>query len=241
MIKVYGFGESFGLPDPSPFVVKVANYLRMIGVPYEMLAGDARKAPKGKLPYISDGGQVVADSSFIIDYLRKTYKDLDVGMSAHDRAIATSCKSMLEEHLYFVMVTQRWKEDRGYDILKQRFAATMKNAGVPGFLIPTVSGFVRKQVIKAVNAQGMGRHTPEEIEDIAVSLLDALSELLGDHPYFLGDTPRSIDATVFAWLWLIIDAPYEGRVKQHACSKANLVRYNTHMKQTYWKDWKSVT
>jgi hypothetical protein len=43
---------------------------------------------------------------------------------------------------------------------------------------------------------------------------------------------------VFAWLWLIIDAPYEGRVKQHACSKANLVRYNTHMKQTYWKDWK---
>ncbi|MBL8633780.1 MAG: glutathione S-transferase family protein [Myxococcales bacterium] len=238
MIKVYGFGASFGLPDPSPFVVKVANYLRMIDVPFELLPGNARKAPKGKLPYIDDGGTLLADSSFVIDYLRKRYKDLDVGISARERALATACKSMLEEHLYFVMVTQRWKEDRGYEILKQRFAGTLRKAGIPGFLIPTVSSLIRKQVIKTVNAQGMGRHTPEEIEEIAVNLLDSLSELLGDQKYFLGDAPRSIDATVFAWLWLIIDAPYEGRVKQHACSKPNLVRYNAHMKQTYWKDWK---
>ncbi len=236
MIKVYGFGPSFGLPDPSPFVVKVVNYLRMIGVPYELLPGNARRAPKGKLPYIEDGSEVVSDSSFVVDYLRKKYKDLDAGISAHDRALAQACKSMLEEHLYFVMVTQRWKEDRGFEVLKTRFAGTLQKAGVPGFAIPFVSNMIRKQVIKTVNAQGMGRHTPAEIEDMAVAILDSLSELMGAHQYFLGDVPRSVDATVYAFLWLILGAPYEGRVKQHAQSKANLVAYTERMKAQYWKD-----
>ena len=110
-----------------------------------------------------------------------------------------------------------------------------------GIATSTVAGLVRKQVIKTVNAQGMGRHEEAEVDAMGVAALTSLSTLLGDNKNFLGDAPRSIDATVFAWLWLIIDAPYEGRVKQHACSKPNLVRYNAHMKQTYWKDWKSVT
>lgn len=238
MIKVYGFGASFGLPDPSPFVVKVANYLRMIGVPYEMLAGDARKAPKGKLPYISDGGQVVADSSFIIDYLRKTYKDLDVGMSAHDRAIATSCKSMLEEHLYFVMVTQRWKEDRGFAVLQKGLVEILRKGGIPNFATSTVAGLVRKQVIKTVDAQGMGRHGEAEVDAMGVAALTSLSTLLGDNKNFLGDAPRSIDATVFAFLWLILAAPYENAVKAYAKSQPNLVAYTERHKTQYWSDWK---
>ena len=87
MVKLYGFGAGLGLPDPSPFVVKVAHYLRMIAVAYEPCAGNARKAPKGKLPYIEDSGAVVADSSFILDHLRKKYQDLDAGMNAQDRAL----------------------------------------------------------------------------------------------------------------------------------------------------------
>ena len=54
---LYGFGAGLGLPDPSPFVVKVAHYLRMIAVAYEPCAGNARKSPKGKLP-ISNSGAV---------------------------------------------------------------------------------------------------------------------------------------------------------------------------------------
>jgi len=238
MIKVYGFGPSFGLPDPSPFVVKVANYLRMIDIPFELLPGNTRTAPKGKLPYIDDGGTVVSDSSFVIDYLRKKYKDLDVGVSAHERALATAYKSMLEEHLYFVMVTQRWKEDRGFEILKTGLIGTLQKGGVPGFAVSFVSNLIRKQVIKTVNAQGMGRHSPSEIEEMAVTMLDSVSELLGDHKYFLGEVPRSVDATVFAFLWLILGAPYEGRVKQHTQSKANLVAYTEQMKAQYWKDAK---
>ncbi|MFO0657829.1 MAG: glutathione S-transferase family protein [Polyangia bacterium] len=238
MVKLYGFGAGLGLPDPSPFVVKVAHYLRMIAVAYEPCAGNARKAPKGKLPYIEDSGAVVADSSFILDHLRKKYQDLDAGMSAQDRALAVAVKALLEEQLYFVMVTQRWKEDRGFAVLQKGLAEILRKAGLPSFAITTVAGLIRKQVIKTVNAQGMGRHSEQEVEDIGIASLESLSELLGDKKNFLGDAPRSIDATVFAFLWLILAAPYENAVKAYAQSKTNLVAYTERHKTQYWSDWK---
>ena len=34
MLTFYGFGSAFGLPDPSPFVMKSEVQLKMAGVPY---------------------------------------------------------------------------------------------------------------------------------------------------------------------------------------------------------------
>ena len=33
MITLYGFGPLFGLPDPSPFVLKTMTQLKMAGLP----------------------------------------------------------------------------------------------------------------------------------------------------------------------------------------------------------------
>ena len=42
------------------------------------------QGPKGKLPYITDGANTVADSTFILDYLKATYGDqLDAGLDLH--------------------------------------------------------------------------------------------------------------------------------------------------------------
>ena len=65
MITLYGFGPAFGLPDPSPFVIKVEVLLKMAGLEFRTDANGFRKAPKRKLPYIDDGGTIVADSTFI--------------------------------------------------------------------------------------------------------------------------------------------------------------------------------
>ncbi|MBX9811968.1 MAG: glutathione S-transferase N-terminal domain-containing protein [Burkholderiales bacterium] len=44
--------------------------LRMAGLPYECPRGaNHMRAPKGKLPYIEDNGRLIADSTFVIDYL----------------------------------------------------------------------------------------------------------------------------------------------------------------------------
>ena len=66
MIILYTFGPYFDLPDPSPFVMKAEVLLKMADLPYETDTGGFNKAPKGKLPYISDDGEIVADSTFIL-------------------------------------------------------------------------------------------------------------------------------------------------------------------------------
>lgn len=238
MVKLHGFGEMLGLPDPSPFVLKVAHYLRMIAVPYEPCPGNPRKAPRGKLPYIEDGSQVVADSSLIVDYLRKKYQDLDAGLLPQDRALSTAVRALLEEHFYFLMVAQRWKEDRGFRVLAPGFTALMKKTGMPGFLVPVVASLARKQIVSTLHAQGTGRHSPQQIEALGIGALESVSVLLGDKPFFLGDAPRSIDATVFAFLWLVLGTPYENEVQAFAQKQSNLVAYTERNRTRYWSDWK---
>src|SRR5271165_1335916 len=89
MITLYGFGPAMGLPEISPFVTKAHILLRMAGIPYETNAnvGGFLKAPKGKLPYISDDGAVVSDSTFIRFHIEKKYGfDFDHGLSRAEMA-----------------------------------------------------------------------------------------------------------------------------------------------------------
>ena len=65
MIILYTFGPYFGLPDPNPFVRKAEVLLKMADLPYETDTTAFNKAPKGKLPYINDDGEITADSTFI--------------------------------------------------------------------------------------------------------------------------------------------------------------------------------
>ena len=62
-INLHQSPAAFGISNPSPFCMKVETYLRMIGEPFEIKSADPRKAPKGKLPFIKDGGIVVSDLS----------------------------------------------------------------------------------------------------------------------------------------------------------------------------------
>ena len=83
MIKLYKFGPIGDICDPSPFCVKVEAYLRMTNQPYETVSGAQylRKAPKRKLPYIEDNGKIIADSSFILNYL-KNFGDQPTSLDA---------------------------------------------------------------------------------------------------------------------------------------------------------------
>ena len=75
MITLYGFGPGLGMYDPSPFVLKVAAFLRLANIDYQY-NGNVNyvfKAPKKKLPYLDDNGTIVCDSTFIICHLKDRY------------------------------------------------------------------------------------------------------------------------------------------------------------------------
>ena len=62
----------------------------MAGIDYEVVAmADPRKAPKGKLPYIEDDGETIADSTVIIEHLKKKYGDtLNEGLPVRAATVA---------------------------------------------------------------------------------------------------------------------------------------------------------
>jgi hypothetical protein len=66
MRALHIFGAAFGLPDPSPFVVKADLLMKMSGLDYKITAGaDVRKGPKQKVPYITDNDKNIRDSTLI--------------------------------------------------------------------------------------------------------------------------------------------------------------------------------
>ena len=64
MLRLFQFPPNFGVPNPSPFCLKVETWLRMAGMDYQVkTVFDPRKAPKGKLPFIELDGRVIAEDT----------------------------------------------------------------------------------------------------------------------------------------------------------------------------------
>ena len=124
MITLFSFGPQFGLIDPSPFVLKVDAYLRMTNIPFTSSPsfGNLQRSPKGKLPYIEDNGQLIADSFFILQYLKNQYNiSLDEHLSTEQKALAHLVTKSIDENLYWCIVHSRWVRDDTWPTVKQAF------------------------------------------------------------------------------------------------------------------------
>lgn len=210
MITLYGYGEKIGVRDPSPFCLKVQTYMRMTGIEYNTYEklSNLQKAPKGKLPFIIDNpknnkvkrinkkGITVADSSFIVDYLKTSYSaDLDAWLTDEHKATSYLVMKSLEENFYFCLMYARWIDDAGWADVEEPFFGEL-----PGPLRLIISKVARKSAFKQAHAQGISRHSREEVHSIANKTIDALAAMLGDKPYFMGDAPCTLDACAFGFL-----------------------------------------
>ncbi len=223
MIKLYSFGSNFGVADASPFVLKVDAYMRMAGIQFKNIASleNLRKAPKGKLPFIDDNGEIIADSQAIIAHFKqKPEQDLDKDLTDEQRATGYLVTKSLDENLYFVLLYYRWFIDENWIITKDAFFGEL-----PFPLKYFLPGLIRKQVVKALKGQGISRHTNEEIQQILRSSLQSLSDLLGSRNYFFGDKPSSLDATAFAFLAQFILVDLDDQYNQIAREYKALVSY----------------
>ena len=109
MIKLFGFGAGFGLPEISPFVTKTEVQLRMAGLAYRKEQAMPPASPKGQLPYIEDEAERIADSTFIRAHIEGKYGfDFDAPLSLQQRAQAWAFERMIEHHVYWALVGARW-------------------------------------------------------------------------------------------------------------------------------------
>lgn len=235
MITLYQFSPTWDIPNLGQFNVKVETYLRMTKSPYKVVASLPLKAPKGKLPYIEDDGQVIADSRFIIEHLKAKYGDsLDKDLSAEQCAIMTAMQRLLEEHLYWVGMYARWQySDANWHHNKQAIFGSM-----PPLIRDIAAALYRKLIIeKQIYGHGMGRHNADEIFHLGAVDLDAVSAFLGNKPYFMGNAPTSLDASAFGILINTVRTPIASPLQQHALSLKNLPAYCDRMMTEFYPEF----
>ncbi|MGH8659704.1 MAG: glutathione S-transferase family protein [Gammaproteobacteria bacterium] len=227
VIKLYQFPTAFGLPNISPFCMKLECFLRMAKLDYQIVDfTNLRQAPKGKGPYIEEGEVRMGDSSLIIDYLQAKHGiDLDARLTTQQRAISVAFQALIEEHLYWVVVYNRWVDERNWPTLRELFFGRL-----PPLLRQTLPLIARRMVRRQLHAQGMGRHTAEEIYRFGLRDIGAIAEYLADKPFMHGESPTLIDACTFATVANILEPPFEGPVRQEAKRHANLLRYSERMR-----------
>lgn len=227
-VRLFAFGSGWGIPfdTAAPFPLKLATWLRMAGLPFEMIEeNDPSKGPKGKSPWIEHEGVRMGDSALIIEHLSARYGvDLDAHVDAASRAVGVAVQRMLEEHYHQCFEHQLFFGRGGPERIAS-FAAKMPPP-VRWILPPVFKRAFRKQL----HARGMGRHGDEVIIQQGKEDLDALSAILGDKPYILGDRRSSFDACVFGFLGVTIYVEGDNPLFVHAASLENLVRYTERMR-----------
>lgn len=236
MITLYTFGPAFGLPDPSPFVMKADVLLKLSGLPYQTNTKGFGKAPKGKLPYIDDDGERIADSTFIRLHLERKYGiDFDRGLDVRERAAAWAFEKLAEDHLYWMVVQARWMDDANFAKGPVNFFNR-----VPSLVRPIVIAMIRRKVRQSLHGQGIGRHSPAEVAALGTRGIVAIADYLADKPFFTGEAPTGADATVFAFAAGVLCPTFDTPLRTAAEAHDNLKRYVGRMTARFYPDWKEI-
>ena len=111
-LTLFQFKPMFGLPNASPFCMKLETYLRLVGLAYNVVHLKGRPhSSTGKAPYVEINGVLMAGSSLIITHLERTHgHPVDGKLTLAQRAEALAMQRLMEEHLYWVAVYMRWAD-----------------------------------------------------------------------------------------------------------------------------------
>jgi glutathione S-transferase len=222
MITLYGFGPYLGMPDGSPYCMKAEILLRMAGLEYvKNTSAGPDQGPKGKLPFIDDAGEVVADTSFIRAHIERKYGfDFDRGLDAVARAEAWAVERMLEDHLYWCCLHTRWGIQENFDKGPAHFFDR-----APEAIRDQLRTTARNKVLGYLQAQGIGRHTPDQITELGTRTLESLSALLGQRLWLMGDEPCGTDAAMTGMLATLLNGALDSPLRHRGLAHANLARY----------------
>ena len=234
MIELHQFAPHFGLPNASPFCMKVEAFLRLAGIKYDLVeVTNPAKGPYGKAPWIVDQGDIFPDSRIIIEHLNRKHayplrNELDEVTLAQHHTIMR----MLDESTNWVMAYERWLVPENAPIMRDTLFEAL-----PPLPRRLVFMMVQKGMRKALHGQGTGRLSRDEIELLGKKDIDALVSLLGDKPYFGGDKAAEIDATTLAYIAGFIHVPIRSKVCDYIREQDSLVAYSERLMKEVFPDF----
>ncbi len=227
-ITLYQFTPMFGLPNPSPFCMKLETYLRLAGLAHKVVTlKSLKQSPTGKAPYIEIDGAVIADSGLIINHLERRFgHPVDGRLTLVQRAESLALQRLMEEHLYWVAVYMRWVDPGTRALWRPHM---QKLLGLPAFTMPIIARLAARGIMRTLRGQGLGRHTPEVIWQMGTADIQALAHWLGNRAWGFGEAPTAFDAGLAAIIGNIIRTPWDNPLRAAALKHTSLVAHFERM------------
>lgn len=236
MIKIYQFPRSRNIPSDSPFCMKLESYIRAVDIEYEnKFIMDSKESPTGKIPYVSDNNKIISDSGLIIEHYEGIIdRPLQASLSSIEKATTLAYLRLLEEHLYWSIVYSRWVDPEGLKYWKE---ALMNSINVPKLAFKLMFPAVQKRVRKQLQGHGIGRHTTKQIYLFAQENLQALSDFLGDKPFFFGEEPTLLDHSAYSHVASLVHLPFDSLLKDAMYTQKNLIQHYERMMQRFFPEF----
>lgn len=228
MITLHQFPAAWDVISASCFCAKLETFLRWQMLPYRSVHSLSLKgAPKGKVPYIVLDGDTLGDSDLVIHHLSQRF-DLNPFPALNDeqKAQARAIHYLCEEGVYRAMTYYRFIDDAGWEIIRRTFFST-----IPALLLPALNWKVRRVVRQQLAAQGIGRHSAQDVARLGCRDISALSLMLGTKPYFLGHDLTLADITVFSVMANLLVPPFDNPLTRHARALSNLAQHTQRVRQ----------
>ena len=231
------------LPSISPPCLELETWLRMAQLPYEKVivtASSFELAPKGKIPFIDYQGKLIGDVFLIIEMFKQTEGiDLDASLTVTERAISLAFRRMIKENTYWGAAEHRFGIAENW----QRFRPIVGQALFPEIPLEVSEPFAEefcKTMISQMQAHGIGRHSHEEISRIICADFQALSDFLADKPFFMGDQPTTLDATVYGYMGNFLQPRFESSFVDYLLQRSNLCNHYERMAEKFFGDRSST-
>ncbi|XP_025237719.1 LOW QUALITY PROTEIN: metaxin-1 [Theropithecus gelada] len=238
-MELFCWSGGWGLPSVDLDSLAVLTYARFTGAPLKVhKISNPWRSPSGTLPALrTSHGEVISVPHKIITHLRKEKYNADYDLSARQGADTLAFMSLLEEKLLPVLVHTFWIDTKNYvEVTRKWYAEAMP---FPlNFFLP---GRMQRQYMERLELLS-GEHMPEDEEELEKELyrearecLTLLSQRLGSQKFFFGDAPASLDAFVFSYLALLLQAKLpSGKLQAHLRGLHNLCAYCTHILSLYF-------
>lgn len=231
MITLLQYPHPQNHPSVSPFCLKLETYFKVAGVPYQnKLTVNTGQTKRKKLPVIVDQGEMIEDSTLIIQHLKNKHGiDLDKNLTDEQRALTTAYKLVCEKSLVDIIMYFRWVDKNNWPKFRE---VIFGNA--PWLVKATFANAASRRVNKILYGHGMGRFSDAEIIEFLHEDLKSISTYLSSKKYFFGEQPSSIDCTLFGHLAQLdrdrVVPQFKGILKQYP----NLQIYVDNMFKLYW-------
>ncbi|XP_068612746.1 metaxin-1-like [Brachionichthys hirsutus] len=237
--ELFCWEGGWGLPSVSTDCLVVLAYAQFSGAPLKLMkTSNPWGSPSGSLPALrTNEKETLSRPSDIIIHLRKQKYNADFDLSAGEAADSLAFIALLEERLRPALIYAFWVEPQNYVGVTRRWHADHMPFPLNFFLPARMQSrqLEKLGLLRGGGGLEAGGELEKELYRDAADCMTLLSQRLGSHKFFFGDSPSSLDAYVFGHLAPLLRAGLPGgRLQQHLKSLENLPGFCSNILMLYF-------